>query len=662
MCRLLWEARRVSRKQSRGKSSVPDCVDLVTRDRSNGAGSVTGTGISAPEPSSPARLIRGFWDSHQRYNFGERASQTEPRPRTAQPFRRSRALSSSSEPSNQPQVMLPDTSESSTTGDVFSNTPAPEPPSIHDKQALRGSSESSKQHSLSPLGTDAMGYPRSASGRYSSGASTNSQPYSFYELSNFSRHSSSSYSQNDTLAQSQYDGAAPSHQVGRETSRGAYYSIRLPPSRAASGAFLRPTPPARFPSTSSPDLPALVQSGPSPLPSRPYNTLSSAQPRLVASSGLISIADFVGGDQDAARAVHRDLTSPLELIQERANAYFERISARIHTLSSETHREPRAPISAHVEEVTNHSRVIDRQRRDSATAGSWNESDDGAYSSNGARLWSRAARAPVPVPGATNDHTPHVRIPQVPRRTMPAVKATQRSSENAPVGFPMQEAPPVQLSDQRASLVLPSTRVGLNVAMRGGELSNPPVMARFSIPHVQRPRDVSNRPHMHPSHPALIPSDNDMTASDTQDYAPNTATHLVPPVHRNPVHGARIPPRYGSRQELPSNRPHRQPVRRTVSPIPTPLPFSRQPERGPPSISTNMDSASGITSRSTQAARTITRRQIMDERENATEERERQDMRSEAEAIEWRFGEGGRLDVMEETPPRVGRHERLMYE
>ncbi|KAF2449548.1 hypothetical protein P171DRAFT_517236 [Karstenula rhodostoma CBS 690.94] len=639
---------------------------LEGRITGNGAGQTTGNEQQAPEASSPARFIRGYWDSHQRYNLRECASQTEPRPRTAQPFRRNRAMSSSSEPSHQPRVMRPDTSESSTAGDVFWNTPAPEPPSIHDDNGLQRSSESSNDRYWSPLGMDGMGYGdpiRNTSGRHSSGASTTSQPYSFYELPDSSRHSSSTYPQPETLAQSQYDGAAPSRQVSRELSRGAYYSIRLPQTQAASGAFLRPAPPLRVPSTSSPDLAALGQYGPSPLPSRPYSKMPSAQHRLIPSTGLINVADFVGGDQDAARAVQRDLSSPLELVQERANAYLERISARVQAASSQTQTtEPRASIPGYVEEVTNLSRVIDRQRRDSGIAGSWHESDDNAHGRNSARPRARMDYAPIPVPGAVDDPTLHVRVSQVPRRTVPAARATQRSSENAPVGLSAQEMRSLRSSGPRASLVPPPTRTGLNVAMRGGELSTTPATARFSIPQVQQPRDVSNRPHIHSPYPALLLSDGDPSGSDTLTPVPSTASRLAPPAHQNPIRGPRIPSRYGSRQDLPSDAPQRQPTRRAVTPIPTPLPFSGQFERGLPSTSTTLDSASGVTSRRTQVARAATRRQIMNERENTTEDRERQGMRGEAAGVEWRFSEEGRMDIMEETPPRLGRHERFMYE
>lgn len=575
-------------------------------------------------------------------------------------------MSSSSEPSHQPRVMRPDASESSTAGDVFWTTPAPEPPSIHDNHGVQSTSESSNDRYWSPLGTDGMGYGdpiRSTSGRHSSGASTaTSQPYSFYELPDSSRHSSSTYPQSETLAQSQYDGAAPSRQVSREMSRGAYYSIRLPQNRAASGACLRPAPPSRFPNTSSPDLAALGQHGPSPLPSRPYSRIPSTQHRLIPSTGLINITDLVGGDQDAARAVQRDLSSPLELIQERANAYFERISRRIQASSSQTRTtESRAPNAGDVEEVTNLSRAVDRQRRDSGNAGSWHESDS-AHGRNSAPPRVRMDYAPIPVPGAVDDPTLHVRVSQVPRRTVPAARVTQRSSENAPVGFSAQELRPLRLSGQRASLVPPPTRIGLNVAMRGGELSTTPVPARFSIPQMQRPRDMSNLPHIHSPNPALLSSDDDPSGSDTLTPHPNTTSRLAPPTHQHPIRGPRIPPRYGSRQDLPSDAPQRQPTRRAVTPIPAPLPFSRQSERGLPSTSTTLDSASGVTSRRTQVARAAMRRQIMDERENATEERERQGMRGEIAGVEWRSGEEGRMDVMEETPPPVGRHERFMYE
>jgi hypothetical protein len=641
-------------------------IELVTRWRSNSAGQTTSYEQPAAEASSPTRSIRGYWDSHQRYRFMECGPQTEPRPRTAQPSRRHRTMSSSSEPSHHPRIMRPDMSESSAAGDVFWDTPAPGHPSNRDNHGLQGSSGSSSDRYWSPLETDGMGYVypvRSSSGRHSSGASTASQPYSFYELPDSSRQSSSTCSPPEALAQSQYDGAAPSHQVGREVSRGAYHSVRLPQNRALVGGFLRPPASSRFPSTSSHDLLGLGQHGPSPLPSRPYSRIPSAQHRLLPSAGLINVTDFVGGDQDAARAVQRDLSSPLELIQERANAYFERISARLQAASSQIRTaEPGAPSIGDIEEVSNLSRGADRQRRDSGTASLWHESDNSAQNRISAWPRSRMDYAPIPVPGPVDDPTVHVRVSQVPRRTAPAARAIQRSSENAPVDFSLQAMRPSRLSTQRASLVPPPTRTGLHVAMRGGELSTTPVAARFSIPQVQRPRDVSNRPHMHSPYPALPMSDDDPSGSDTVTPVPSTVTRLAPPMHPNPVRGPRIPPRQASRQDLPPDAPQRQTTRRAVTPIPAPLPFSRQSERGLPSTTTTLDSASGVTSRRTQVAMTATRRRIMHEQENSEErerERQRQEMRGEVAGVEWRVGAEGRTDVMEETPPRMGRHERF---
>jgi hypothetical protein len=37
-------------------------------------------------------------------------------------------------------------------------------------------------------------------------------------------------------------------------------------------------------------------------------------------------------------------------------------------------------------------------------------------------------------------------------------------------------------------------------------------------------------------------------------------------------------------------------------------------------------------------------------------------MIGEVAGVEWRVGAEGRPDVMEETPPRMGRHERFMLD
>lgn len=516
-------------------------------------------------------------------------------------------MSTSSEPSHQSRIRRPNKSDSSFAEDVFWNTPA----LGHPINRFNGGF----QHSMN------------TSGRHSSGTSTTSQPYSFYELPDSSRHSSNAQSQLDSLAQSQYDGAAPSHQVGHELSRGAYYSIRLPADRASSRVVSRPRS-TRVPSTSSPDLSTICQHRLSPKPARPYGRAASTQLSLLPSTGLISVTDFVGGDQDAARAIQRDLSSPLDLIQERASVYFERVSNRMQSDSSQNRLADLRPHVRHSEEAS------DWQRQDSGNMrrGPSNK----LYGRLSAQSRASMTFAPIPMPDPDPlEHAfpSHVRPSQVPRWPATATRASHRSSENASTGEALNTRP----STHRPNPMLRPIRPSSSIALRGGDLLIAPVPARFSISHVPRPRDVSNRPHMHSPHPQIIYSD-DEPPSDAHTPVPPTTTTTT--TRQNPLHGPRIPPRYASRHD----------TQRAVTPIPARL-------WGLPSTSTTLDSAQGETSwRHDSRATRVPRIDV--EQENS-EERERRDLREEVEVAGWR---AGREDVMEETPPRVGRYERFLFD
>ena len=145
--------------------------------------------------------------------------------------------------------------------------------------------------------------------------------------------------------------------------------------------------------------------------------------------------------------------------------------------------------------------------------------------------------------------------------------------------------------------------------------------------------------------------------------------------------GPRIPPRDASRQQdvdPPIRLPVRRPGRRFLSPTPTTygvgydslagsLPFNRPASRGPPSISTTLDMASGTTSRGSLISRPpILRRSIPRQQLN----QENSDQVARAATMAERAVAGmrydgveeseGRSEVMNETPPRIGRFERYM--
>lgn len=128
-------------------------------------------------------------------------------------------------------------------------------------------------------------------------SSSSSLPYSLYELPD-----------------AQYDGAVASHQTGR----GAYHSIRL----RGNGVLSQPQPQMDLPA------PNRAPTSPSPLPSYPYSRGPSGQYIFRPSIGLLTSDDVLGAEQDAITAVQRNLSSPLDLIQDRAASHIRRISGQ----------------------------------------------------------------------------------------------------------------------------------------------------------------------------------------------------------------------------------------------------------------------------------------------------------------------------------------------
>jgi hypothetical protein len=179
---------------------------------------------------------------------------------------------------------------------------------------------------------------------------------------------------------------------------------------------------------------------------------------------------------------------------------------------------------------------------------------------------------------------------------------------------------------------------------------------------------------MYSPHPLLMSHDD--LSSDTliPDHTSGHSPHTLPP-------GPHISPRNISRQQgfdVSIRLPLRQPTRRFISPSPVPygstrdslappLPLNRTPSRRPPSTFTTLDMASGVTSRRPLTSRapilrrSIPRQQI--DQENS-DDVVRAAVLEERTAVGMRYDgaeEGeGRSQVMNETPPRIGRFERHM--
>lgn len=110
-------------------------------------------------------------------------------------------------------------------------------------------------------------------------------------------------------------------------SRGTYQSIRLPQNRAERVATDYYSLLSQAPSHSSAHFNVGSQPVFSPLPASPYTRVPSAQHSWGPTSALFGPADHIGGNQDARRAFERHPSSPLDIIQERATSYLDRIAA-----------------------------------------------------------------------------------------------------------------------------------------------------------------------------------------------------------------------------------------------------------------------------------------------------------------------------------------------
>jgi hypothetical protein len=297
----------------------------------------------------PTLILQSFFVSPGQYAFRESymMPHTEPRKSSGRFASKPRAMSCSSEPSPSISQLNPRRLDPRPPGDIFCSSAPAESVALPERGADNADDQPESARTRSSFedrirrvhtrleliqgrtrgffgrardgrteqNTDGHLIPTthlSTSERISEASSGSSQPYSYYELP-ASRHSSREGSQSQELPQSQYDGAAPSRQLAR----GAYYSIR--PSQAPMKDDASHHPLTRVSSFSSPDLTSMLgQRGLSPRPASPYTRLESTQSIARPSAILITPDDFVGPDRDAASAAARDLSSPLDILAQRA--------------------------------------------------------------------------------------------------------------------------------------------------------------------------------------------------------------------------------------------------------------------------------------------------------------------------------------------------------
>ncbi|KAF2116229.1 hypothetical protein BDV96DRAFT_573612 [Lophiotrema nucula] len=474
-------------------------------------------------------------------------------------------------------------------------------------------------------GSSGSDLPRHGSQRFSEVSSSSSQPYSFYELPG-SRHSSNSH-YTDPLSQSQYDGAGSS----RHLSRGAYFSIRPSQVRATVDGPLRP-PPVRVSSFSSPNLTAALQLGISPLPARPYTRASSSQSTPRPSTGIVTPSDFVGESQDAAIAAERDLPSPLDLLEQRAASYLSRIQAATQAEAIEpTHR-----------------------RRNVDNSGSHERSSG----SGSIRQMSGNSATARPRPSRRDLHA----------------RSAQRSSENAPV---IASANETRRDVRIGRAQLHRVTMGQiqhgpppqGVRLRGGEASHDAASVRTNAQHASSPMDRTRRAPPSPvaGLSASCPP-GDATASEgehrsspmssnqrrQQRYQVYDTASMMARVSPNAAMGDILQPEVdtqrrslmqslGTRARRERRAPPQSTVLRQEEQVSLPIDHQHAANRRPPMIRAG-------TSRRRMSPR-------LENQENSGEA-EVGLMREELMTVGMRYEDAQQLDVMDETPPRVGRFER----
>ncbi|KAF2465495.1 uncharacterized protein BDR25DRAFT_378648 [Lindgomyces ingoldianus] len=667
----------------------------------------TGKGNGERDSSQPQKLptlyLHGYFLSPERYVFKESQimPHTEPRSRPVRSPRRVRTMSSQSDPSQPARMRSLGRTAQSSADEDFWTAPTAE---VHGRTEAEAS-ENAEEHDTGKrrpslderLRSRAHTISESIQGRYRelfgrtrtsqtehnhipsnvdisrhasqgvSEASTNSsQPYSYYELP-ASRQSSGNHQQGSELPQAQYDGAAPS----RHLSRGAYFSIRPSQVRSANDGHLRPRP-TRVSSFSSPNLPAMVgHHGVSPLPASPYTRMHSAQSTPRPSTGLVSPNDFVGDDQDASSAAQRDLSSPLDLLEQRAASYLSRISSEMYTAPSQP--SSRVP-SAFQHEITDFDDPLPEYRRVSGSSGIRQGSGNSAHYRT-----STGRRDPDLRPPHTRySELSSTRTPtsQSQRRGAPGSRAGHRSSENVPVGTSTNEAQPVARTfpgqhDRVSQGQTQQFQHSQVASIRGGQIPSSPIPIRFSMPHAS-PRDLSNRQMQLPQQQSNITRSPREYARSGQPYSSSPSS---PPEGRRqglqgqgPAYAAMIPPRNSSyRQRAEPDPERRNPPRSIAGSLPyherQTAPQTYAPRHGDrPSVAPEQFIATGSHRPSMHRAGT-SRRRITPQQQNQENsgDAEEQMMREELAAAGMRYArDEQQLDTMDETPPRLGRFERHM--
>jgi hypothetical protein len=593
--------------------------------------------LSQVEASLKALYLQPAGTAYHLPDSQLRWPQTEPRRRGHRHVTVMRSLSSGSAPSSQLKVQRPNTSGSSS-DDVFGILPAPEPPTANvlSRQISLSSSARVHHNSRGSCTVD----PQIVRPRHFS-SSDASAAFSYYgSLPSGSRQSSSGQSREDVANQAQYDETAGCMRIAPNDSCTA---------RGTEDALLESTSPRKS-SLVAPITAPLSPYNVSPLPSVPYTRTADVQ------SGSAAPASANEEYLDAAAAAIQDLPSPLDDYAEqyhrlvrlghpRDNMSLQPRSAQSLRQNVESSRPHQGSSSRHQNTVHNlhtvRAMALRRQQLRSAQ-----------------RSFEHLSEALA--------HRTHIY-----GRNSQATRNNQRSSENVPVNM----SPSVGQSARESQV---QTHRAAFERLHGAVQAMQAVHARSS--QTTTPRDVSNQHRAQaPYRPALQDSYLDDTSLNDQrhfvDQTRAVQTHAqaqaqAPASGSSPGAAPRVPPRQGSRHTSGDVPPHTQTRTYRQGPVAAPPALHLRPTRDNPLTSLALDHGSGTTSRRSRSpvmraptsARVNRRVPVHQLDQENSGEGEMMLARREQMAINARYNEDEQRDVMDETPPRIGRYERRMLE
>ncbi|KAF1845501.1 uncharacterized protein K460DRAFT_110081 [Cucurbitaria berberidis CBS 394.84] len=624
-----------------------------------------------PNERHPTIYLQGFFTDPNitpggvSYDFEELHPRTEPPRRSSRQPMLTRSFSSGSAPT----FALPQRPDASrlSTDHGYSIIPAPQPP-MRPPTHFPGIFNTHNHASSLPSINNVYRYVFQAdqvnagSRQPSSESSGASAAFSYYGSDlPASRNSSSTQSAPDQVAQ--YDGAVPSRHVSHAAHnppRPLEIGDRFPPPRPLEigDPFLRPLS-RRGSSRSSPNLALSVQHGISPLPSMPYTRGQGVQSSPQPPPGLVNSVVTGGNPMDAATAAAQDLRSPLDDYSEQ---YQRSLQARL--AAQRTHAQSRS----YPGQLDGLNTYMPRQGIGSRPYGT--VQDPYGPMSTGYR------QPQPPVLRSTLGSSEHVPYPPI-RMSQSYDRSSQPIRPN-----PFDEAPsslhwqgqPLRAAHGHQSSV--QAIQGMNARHSQGPLPGPTQFS--SIPQEVVPRDISNRPrtqqpqppHHFASRVSPRPPNGDWTSVPlpiTQPRRPSQGH--VPSEHREPRLSPEVPRRFLPQRGSFSLQPDERPPRNTTRSRRRPSTLNLQPTLDSPLTSVALDHGSGTTSRRPRSllprTRSVRPRLAIPARQQDQEnsgEGEMALMRREEGAINSRYGEEEQRDVMDETPPRVGRVERRMFE